>query len=74
MRLHESIGFITSTIAKLLRGAPIEPSNEQPKHLLVIDEASMIDLPTMYRLVNHLHPEVRIIFTGDPDQLPGRPG
>ena len=70
MRLHESIGFITSTIAKLLRGAPIEPSNEQPKHLLVIDEASMIDLPTMYRLVNHLHPEVRIIFTGDPDQLP----
>jgi exodeoxyribonuclease V alpha subunit len=70
MRLHESIGFITSTIAKLLRDAPIEPSNEQPKHLLVIDEASMIDLPTMYRLVNHLHPEVRIIFTGDPDQLP----
>lgn len=70
MRLHESIGFITSTIAKLLRDAPIEPSNEQPKHLLVIDEASMIDLPTIYRLVNHLHPEVRIIFTGDPDQLP----
>ena len=30
----------------------------------------MIDLPTMYRLVNHIHPSVRIIFTGDPDQLP----
>ncbi|MDG2392447.1 MAG: AAA family ATPase [Thalassotalea sp.] len=70
MRLHESIGFITSTIAKLLRGEPIEPSSEQQKHLLVIDEASMIDLPTMYRLVNHIHPSVRIIFTGDPDQLP----
>ena len=70
MRLHESIGFITSTIAKLLRDAPIEPSSEQPKHLLVIDEASMIDLPTMYRLITHLHPSVRIVFTGDPDQLP----
>lgn len=70
MRLHESIGFITSTIAKLLRNAPIEPTPEQQKHLLVIDEASMIDLPTMYRLVNHIHPSVRIIYTGDPDQLP----
>tara|TARA_R110002167_G_scaffold362021_2_gene580875 strand:- start:1047 stop:3209 length:2163 start_codon:yes stop_codon:yes gene_type:complete len=69
-RLHESIGFFTSTIAKLLRNAPIEPSSEKSKHLLVIDEASMIDLPTMYRLVNHTSPSVHIIFTGDPDQLP----
>ena len=68
MRLHESIGFHTSTIAKLLRDEPIDA--DQQKHLLVIDEASMIDLPTMYRLVNHIHPSVRIIFTGDPDQLP----
>jgi exodeoxyribonuclease V alpha subunit len=70
MRLHESIGFITSTIAKLLRGEPIEPTPENQKHLLVIDEASMIDLPTMYCLVNQLHPSVRLIFAGDPDQLP----
>jgi exodeoxyribonuclease V alpha subunit len=70
MRLHKSIDFITSTIAKLLREAPIEPTSEKQKHLLVIDEASMIDLPTMYRLVNHIHPSVRVIFTGVPDQLP----
>lgn len=68
MRLHESIGFHTSTIAKLLRDEPIDFDNQ--KHLLVIDEASMIDLPTMYRLVNHIHPSIRVIFTGDPDQLP----
>jgi exodeoxyribonuclease V alpha subunit len=68
MRLHESIGFITSTIAKLLRSESIDPGKQ--KHLLVIDEASMIDLPIMYRLVNHIHPSVRIVFTGDPDQLP----
>ncbi|MCT2530467.1 ATP-dependent RecD-like DNA helicase [SAR92 clade bacterium H921] len=70
MRLHESIDLPTMTIAALLKGDPIEPDLASPLNLLVIDEASMIDLPTMYRLVNHLHPSVRIIFTGDPDQLP----
>lgn len=71
MRLHESIGFITMTIARLLREEPIAPSQEQGnKHLLVIDEASMVDLPTMYRIVTHLDPSVRIIFSGDPNQLP----
>jgi exodeoxyribonuclease V alpha subunit len=70
MRLHESIGFFTMTIARLLREEPISPSLDQPKHLLIIDEASMIDLPTMYQIVTHLHPSVRIIFTGDPNQLP----
>ncbi|MFM5084896.1 AAA family ATPase [Aeromonas media] len=70
MRLYESIGFRTMTIAALLRQEPIEPSDGSPNHLLVIDEASMIDLPTMYRLTNHLHTAVRIMFTGDPNQLP----
>ena len=70
MRLHESVGLKTMTIAALLRQEPIEPDLIEPDHLLVIDEASMIDLPTMYRLVTHLDPSVRIIFTGDPDQLP----
>ena len=70
MRLHESIGFFTMTIARMLREEPISPSLVQPKHLLVIDESSMIDLPTMYRIVTHLDPSVRIILTGDPNQLP----
>tara|TARA_R110001583_G_scaffold100991_1_gene247315 strand:- start:17413 stop:19056 length:1644 start_codon:yes stop_codon:yes gene_type:complete len=70
MRLHESIGFKTLTIAAFLRQEPVDPGSNQPHHLLVIDEASMIDLPTMYRLVTHINPKVRIIFTGDPDQLP----
>jgi len=70
MRLHESIGFFTMTIARLLREEPITPTLAQPKHLLVIDESSMIDLPTMYRIVTHLDPSVRIILTGDPNQLP----
>lgn len=70
MRLHESVGFKTSTIAALLRRESIAPNLSHKDHLLVIDEASMIDLPTMYRIVNHIHPSVRIVFSGDPDQLP----
>tara|TARA_R110001599_G_scaffold310115_1_gene517215 strand:- start:9823 stop:11988 length:2166 start_codon:yes stop_codon:yes gene_type:complete len=70
MRLHESVGFKTSTIAALLRKEPIEPSTNEAKHLLVVDEASMLDVPTMYRLVTHCHPSTRILLTGDPNQLP----
>jgi exodeoxyribonuclease V alpha subunit len=70
MRLHESIGFETMVIAKLLKEKPIEPTLLQKKIVLVIDEASMIDLVTMYRIVKHVHPCVRIILSGDPNQLP----
>lgn len=70
MRLHESIGFNTLTIAGFLRNEAITPNDDEPFHLLVIDESSMIDLPTMYRIVTHIDPSVRIIFSGDPDQLP----
>lgn len=67
MRLQESISMDTSTIAKFLRDDPIE---NESKCLIVIDEASMLDLPTMYRIFTHVHPSVRFIFCGDPDQLP----
>jgi len=30
----------------------------------------MVDIPTMYRIVTHIHPNVRILFVGDPNQLP----
>lgn len=70
MRLHESIGFDTLTIARFLKNSPIEIDLATDKALLVIDEASMIDVPTMYRLITHIHPNVKIILTGDPDQLP----
>lgn len=66
MRLKESTGYDTSTIAKLLRGQPIDSE----KALVVIDEASMVDVPTMYRLVTHMNPSVRLLLVGDPNQLP----
>jgi exodeoxyribonuclease V alpha subunit len=67
MRLHESIGFETSTIAKLLKDPPIE---DDKNTVVVIDEASMVDIGTMYRIVNHIGPKVRLLFVGDHHQLP----
>ncbi|HBN6296983.1 TPA: AAA family ATPase [Vibrio parahaemolyticus] len=66
MRLHESIGLPTSTIAKFLREPPIGAG----KNLIVIDEASMLDLHTMYKIVTHSDPSVRFLLVGDRDQLP----
>ena len=38
--------------------------------LLLVDEASMIDLPMMYRLLQALPAEAMLVLLGDPDQLP----
>ncbi|WEM45888.1 AAA family ATPase (plasmid) [Photobacterium sp. DA100] len=67
-RLHESIGLETSTIAGFLRKG--EEQSPDEKHLVVIDEASMVDLPTMFRIVTSIPPETRILLVGDPNQLP----
>nr|WP_154324584.1 exodeoxyribonuclease V subunit alpha [Pantoea sp. 201603H] len=42
-----------------------------PLHLdvLVVDEASMVDLPMMANLIAALPPQARVIFLGDRDQL-----
>ncbi|MDF2181996.1 exodeoxyribonuclease V subunit alpha [Neptuniibacter sp. CAU 1671] len=37
--------------------------------LLLVDEASMIDLPMMYRLLQAMPPQGRLILLGDRDQL-----
>jgi exodeoxyribonuclease V alpha subunit len=41
-----------------------------PFDLVVVDEASMIDLPLMAKLVAAVAPQARLILLGDPDQLP----
>ena len=46
------------------------PSNRISADLLIVDEASMIDLPMMHRLLAALQDNTRLILLGDPDQLP----
>ena len=38
--------------------------------MLVVDEASMLDVQTMYQIITHISPEVRLLLVGDADQLP----
>jgi len=43
--------------------------NPLPVDVLVVDEASMIDLTLMAKLLNALKPETKLILLGDKDQL-----
>ncbi|HDG1681382.1 TPA: exodeoxyribonuclease V subunit alpha [Kluyvera ascorbata] len=64
-----------STLHRLLGAQPGSQKMRyhagNPLHLdvLVVDEASMIDLPMMSRLIDALPPHGRVIFLGDRDQL-----
>ncbi|WP_313668844.1 exodeoxyribonuclease V subunit alpha [Atlantibacter sp.] len=64
-----------STLHRLLGVTPgrqrARHHESNPLHLdvLVVDEASMIDLPMMARLIAALPPHARVIFLGDRDQL-----
>lgn len=63
------------TIHRLLSGTEsrgLLPPVEKKKlryDLIIIDEASMMDLSLMYRLVSHLGEKSKLILLGDKDQL-----
>ncbi len=44
-------------------------ANRLPYGLVVVDEASMVDLPMMFHLVSTLAPGSRLVLLGDRDQL-----
>jgi len=69
-RMAESTGQPAQTIAKLIAEHIGEGKPDLPEHLLlIIDEASMLDLLSMYRLVRFLPHAARIIFVGDSMQI-----
>jgi exodeoxyribonuclease V alpha subunit len=63
------------TLHRLLGGIPGESrfrfnaERRLPLDVLVVDEASMIDLPLMTKLLEALPPEARLILLGDRNQL-----
>lgn len=73
--LLESIPDKVSTLHRLL--GPINQSTQFRHHakkplscdMLVVDEASMIDLAMMSKVIDALHPDARLILLGDQDQL-----
>jgi exodeoxyribonuclease V alpha subunit len=75
-RLSEATEREASTIHRLLE---LEPGSRRFKHgpdkplptdLLVVDEVSMLDVRLADHLVRALAAPTRVIFVGDPDQLP----
>ena len=74
-RLSEATGKPASTIHRLLGFAPGEgfqynADNPLKVDLLVIDEASMLDLLLMNHLLKALQPGTHLLLVGDVDQLP----
>lgn len=70
MRMHEATGRPAKTIAGFLQGVRDGKLDLGLDPLLIIDEASMIDLPTIYRIHRCLQPGCRLLLVGDPGQLP----
>ena len=72
-RMHEATGRPATTIASFLRTA--KENELAGRCVIVIDEASMVDIITMNRLCEKLPGHVRIVLAGDIAQLmPVGPG
>lgn len=70
-RMAESTNLPAQTIAKLIFDHLGPDRPDLPGHVLVIiDEASMVDLLSFYRLVGLFPKATRILFVGDTAQLP----
>ena len=64
-----------ATLHRVLRSQPgggfhHGEGNPLPHKAVIVDEASMIDLALMERLVASLADDARLVLIGDPDQLP----
>ena len=62
--LHRLLGFVRGSVD--FRHNATDPL---PHDLVVVDEASMVDLPLMAKLLESLKPSARLILSGDADQL-----
>ncbi|UIJ81945.1 AAA family ATPase [Rhizobium leguminosarum] len=69
-RIAEATGQHAQTVASWLK-VVADGRLELGRHtLVIIDEASMLDLPTLYRILFHLPKEARCLLVGDTAQLP----
>lgn len=70
VRISQSTGRPAMTIAAFLKGCEARQIALGPESLVVIDESSMLDLPTLYRLLRVLPDGAKLMLVGDPGQLP----
>jgi exodeoxyribonuclease V alpha subunit len=75
-RMTETTGADASTLHRLLEFEPKTASFKRDAHrpidagAVVVDEASMLDLPTADALTQAIAPGTRLLLVGDVDQLP----
>ena len=74
-RLEEATGHEAQTIHRMLEWAPgsepaFRPGHPLPTDLVVVDEASMLNLRTIEVLLDGLAESTHVVFVGDADQLP----
>ncbi|MDF1624050.1 MAG: AAA family ATPase [Pseudohongiella nitratireducens] len=67
-RMVEATHEPASTIAAFLRN--VSEQEMGPGPVLVIDEASMLDLTTFHRIIRKIPEDTHLILVGDPYQLP----
>lgn len=63
--IHRGLGFRPSTPTRFTHDA----NNPLPVDLALVDEASMVDLALMAKLVAAVPPEARLVLLGDKNQL-----
>lgn len=68
-RMREATGQGARTIAGFLRACDKGDLKPGPDYLVVVDEASMLDLPLLYSIMRRLG-RARLLLVGDPRQLP----
>lgn len=75
-RMQEATGKPASTVASFIRSAAKQKGKSDDKRVVVvIDEASMLDIVSMAAICEHLPSSARLILLGDPSQLmPVGPG
>jgi exodeoxyribonuclease V alpha subunit len=74
-RLEEATSNDAQTIHRMLEWAPgsepaFKPGHPLPTDLVVVDEASMLNLRTMEVLLDALAESTHVVLVGDADQLP----
>jgi exodeoxyribonuclease V alpha subunit len=65
MTLHRLLGWRADARSRFRH----DRTNRLPVEVVVVDEASMVSLTMMARLLEALRPTTRLVLVGDPDQL-----
>jgi exodeoxyribonuclease V alpha subunit len=69
-RMEEATRYPALTIAKFLSGVRSGRLEVTAESLVVVDEGSMLDLPTIYRILQFMPDGARLMLVGDSAQLP----